>query len=179
MTCSHGRARSSGAVCLGPVAINMAARALMIATLLPVTAIADARAPANGNAPAHSVIVMHGSRAQLSQGTQENGVIVMRPAPGSFMRETTRLAKESEARDEQAAREAAREADLRLNGALRAAEDAARAIERQQRTMRYYVVAPTFLRGTIVHGPGRPAQRYAPAANLRDDTPMNEISAAP
>jgi hypothetical protein len=141
--------------------------AIIIATVLPLTAMAD------------TVIVIRGSQPQVPPGSQENGVVVMRPAPGTFMRETTRLANEAEARDELAAREAAREANLRLNGALRAAEDAANAVERQQRTMRYYIVAPTFVRGTIAHGPGKPSQHYAPAARLRDDTPMNYITAAP
>ena len=145
----------------------MSAFVIVIATGLAMTAMAD------------TVIVTRGSQAQVAPGTQENGVIVMRPAPDSFMRETTRLAKEAEARDEHAAREAAQEANLRLNGALRTAEDAAKAVERQQRTMRYYIVAPTFVRGTIGHGPGKPAQRYAPAARLRDDTAMNDITAAP
>jgi hypothetical protein len=90
--------------------------AIIVATVFPLTALAD------------TVIVMRGSQAQVAPGTQENGVVVMRPAPGSFMRETTRLAEVAEARDEQAARETAQEANVQLREVLRALENAADAV---------------------------------------------------
>jgi len=138
--------------------------AIIIATVIPLTAMAD------------TVIVNRGSQPQVPPGSQENGVVVMRPAPGSFMRETTRLAAEAEARDERAAWEAAQEANVQLKDALRALGNAAEAVGRLQE--RHYVVAPALVRRTITDGPGRPAQRNAPAAEFRDSMPMNGIVGA-
>jgi hypothetical protein len=47
-----------------------------------------------------------------------SGVVVMRPPGGSFLRETTRLAAEADARDERAAAERAQDANRRLADAL-------------------------------------------------------------
>ena len=140
--------------------------AIIVATVLPLTALAD------------TVIVIRGSEPQLPPGSQENGVVVMRPAPGSFMRETTRLAKEAEARDERAAREAAQEANVQLREVLRALENAADAVGTLQGAKRNYVVAPTLVRRTITDGPGKLAQHSAPVAPFRDRMPMNGITDA-
>ena len=147
---------------------------MIVATVLPLTAMADSPVSTGGNAPAVSVIVMRGNQRQDRRGPQENGVIVMRPAPGSFMRETTRLATEAAARDERAAWEAAQEANLRLRATLMALQDAANAVEEQQRTQRYYFVAPMDVQRTRAQGPGKPAQRSAPGH--RDSMSMNEIA---
>ena len=152
--------------------------AVIIATVLPLTAIADSPAPTDSNAAVASVIVMRGGESQVPPGHQENGVIVMRPPPGSFMRETTRLAKEAAARDERAALEAARQADLRLSETLRALEEAANGAERQQRMTSDYLVAPAFVRRGFAHRPARPGQHVAPAPMLRDHVLMNDIAAA-
>ena len=128
------------------------AKALIVAAVLPLSAVADPPGQGTGSASDVPVIVMRGAQTQMPAGRQENGVIVMRPAPGSFLRETTRLAAEAEARDERAAREEAREANLRLMGTLQAVTNAANAIERQQRKKRYFIFAPTVHRRTIGHG---------------------------
>ena len=88
--------------------------------------------------------VRPGSRAAPSD-QQVDAVIVMRPAPGSFMRETGRLAAEAEVREEHAAREDAREANQRLSEAMAAVRSAAAAVEEQSREAHYVVVAPRFL----------------------------------
>jgi hypothetical protein len=85
-----------------------------------------------------------GQRNQVAQptGQREAGVIVLRPVPGSFMRETARLAAEADAREERAARDEAREANRQTTRAMLAVEDAARAAEDEARTrsQRYYPV---------------------------------------
>jgi hypothetical protein len=136
---------------------KMTFKALLVATLLPLMAIADGSAPANDDRSDTPVIVIRGSQVQIQGGTQkavkagkraapssqqEGAVIVMRPASGSFMRGTTRLAAEADAREERAAQEEARETNLRLSEALRAVEDAAKAVQAQARSKRYLVVAP-------------------------------------
>jgi len=149
---------------------KMTARILVVAIVLPLTAIADGPGHSSGGATDVSVTVMRGSQEQVQgapqkaggaghratpPGRQEHGVIVMRPAPGSFMRETTRLAAEAEARDARAAREEARESNLRLTKALRAVQDAANAVQAQQRRKRYWILVPTVARGAIDHGTGK------------------------
>jgi len=128
---------------------KMTFKALLVATLLPLMAIADGSAPANDDRSDTLVIVIRGSQVQIQGGKraapssqQEGAVIVMRPASGSFMRGTTRLAAEADAREERAAQEEARETNLRLSEALRAVEDAAKAVQAQARSKRYLVVAP-------------------------------------
>ena len=149
----------------------------IIGAVLPLTAMADSPAPTDGKAPAVSVVVMRGRQPPVPAGHPENGVIVMRPPSGSFMRETTRLATQAAARDERAALEAARQANVRLSETLRALEDAAHAAESQQRMQSYYLVAPSFARRGLAHGPGKPAQRSAPAPRLRDNMLTSETAA--
>jgi hypothetical protein len=72
-----------------------------------------------------SVSVIRGSH---STATQDETVVVMRPERGSFLRETTRLAQEAQAREERAAAEQARETNRRLSGMTEAIEQAAEAI---------------------------------------------------
>jgi hypothetical protein len=54
------------------------------------------------------------SRSAPSASQQEHGVIVMRPAPDSFLRETKRLVAQAEAREERLAREESEEAASQL-----------------------------------------------------------------
>jgi hypothetical protein len=70
--------------------------------LLAVPAVAEPPADGAGEA---SVTVLRGDRIRAEDGSRrlEQGVIVMRPAPGSFMRETARLAEKSGASDSPAA----------------------------------------------------------------------------
>ena len=81
--------------------------------------------------PGESVIVIRGgepaarsdrtgsSHAGLTTTvTVDEGVVVMRPAGESFMRETTRLAIEADAREHRAAAERAQEANRRIAEAL-------------------------------------------------------------
>jgi hypothetical protein len=134
------------------IASKLTARVLIVVAGLPLTAIADSRAPTNGGASGMSVIVMRGIQVQGPPVRNENGVIVMRPTPGSFMRETTRLAAEAEARNEWAAREEARDTTARLAGALSAVESAANAVARQPRRNHYLILAPTVIRRASEHG---------------------------
>ena len=93
--------------------------------------------PAAADVPGESVIVIRGGepaarsgRAGSSQAglttmvTVDTGVVVMRPAGESFMRETKRLAAEADAREQRAAIERAQEANRRLAEALDAAATA-------------------------------------------------------
>ena len=131
------------------------AGALTVSIILSPTAIAGPADHGTGDATDASVIVMRGSQAQVPTGRQENGVIVMRPAPGSFLRETTRLAAEAEARNERAAREEARETNSRLVEALRAVEVAANTVERRRHSDRYLIFAPKFTRSVSGRGTGK------------------------
>lgn len=137
---------------------RMLAAVLLPAVLFPGAALAAPPASQPANDADGSVVVMRGTQTQVQgapqkaagqrshaappTGQREAGVIVMRPAPDSFMRETTRLAAEAEARETRSAREDARERDRQLTKTLRAVEDAARAAEEEARTRsdRYYPV---------------------------------------
>ena len=66
--------------------------------------------------------------------TSEAGVIVDRPDPAGFLRETVRLAAQAEAREQRAAEQQSREKDRQLTETLRALEDAARATEYEAHT---------------------------------------------
>jgi hypothetical protein len=132
---------------------------LLIAGFLPLAAKADPPASRPPDDADGTVVVIRGSQKQVRNAPQKSagqrsytiprtqmdqGVIVMRPASGSFMRETTRLASEAEAREARAAREEARAKDLQLIKTLQAVEDAARAAEEEARTRseRYYMYVP-------------------------------------
>jgi hypothetical protein len=71
-------------------------------------------APAAGAEPAEAVAVIRGTESI----THHEGVIVMRPARGSFLRETTRLAADADAREERIAAMQARESDRLLSQIL-------------------------------------------------------------
>jgi hypothetical protein len=128
---------------------------LLVAGLIPLAAKADPPASRPPVGSDESVIVIRGSRVQsapqkadgkrshtIPAARTEQGVIVMRPASGSLMRETTHLSAEADARDERAAQEEAREANLQMTEAMKAVEDAARAAEEEARTRseRYYPI---------------------------------------
>ena len=136
---------------------GLAAAALLIATVLPAVATGDPQTTAQSGPPGASTLVIRGTRQYHGErgkpvgrpgpvarqsGQAELGVIVMRPAPGSFMRETKRLAAEAEARDARLAAEEAREADRQRTRALQAVEYAADAVAQEARTrsQRYYPV---------------------------------------
>ena len=136
---------------------KMLAAVLLPAVLFPGAALADPPTTKPTNDAVGSVVVMRGSQTQVQGAPQkavgqqshttpaaqpEQGVVVMRPASGSFLTETTRLAAEAEARETRSAREDARERDRQLTKTLRALEDAARAAEEEARTRsaRYYPV---------------------------------------
>lgn len=76
-------------------------------------------------APAESVVVIRGTDVSH----QSEGVVVMRPAEGSFLRETTRLAASADARERRAADKRARDADRRLASALETLASAAQATQ--------------------------------------------------
>ena len=122
--------------------------ASVIATvLLGAAALAD---PQQTKSQAHvetPVLVIRGTEQQGSRqefpaprkpsatrSTSESGVIVDRPDPAGFLRETGRLAAQAEAREQRAAEQQSRENDRQLAETLRALEDAARAAENEART---------------------------------------------
>ena len=137
---------------------KMLAAVLLLAVLFPGATLADPPTTKPANDADASVVVMRGGQEQVQgapqtaagqrthaappTGQRQAGVIVMRPAPDSLMRETTRLAAEAEALETRSAREDARERDRQLTKTLRAVEDAARAAEEEARTRsnRYYPV---------------------------------------
>jgi hypothetical protein len=81
---------------------------------------------ATAETPADVVTVIRGADASANPS---EGVIVMRPAPGSFLRETSRLADKAAAREERAAAERARYADLLAAQALESLANAAYAAQ--------------------------------------------------
>jgi hypothetical protein len=122
---------------------------LLITGFLAPSAKADPPAFRPSDSPDGSVVVIRGGQTQVQGVRQkvvgqrshatlsaqtEQGVVVMRPASGSFMRETTRLAAEADAREERAAHEEAREVNQQLGRTLQAVADAARAAEDEART---------------------------------------------
>jgi hypothetical protein len=76
----------------------MSVGAWVALALLAVPAVAE---PPSRGAGDTTVTVLRGDRIRAEDGPRglEQGVIVMRPAPGSFMRETARLAAISDASD--------------------------------------------------------------------------------
>jgi hypothetical protein len=114
---------------------------LFVAAMLPLAAVAEPVTPAEDGATAAQVAVIRGKQIPI-QSRHEQGVIVMRPERGSFMRETKRLAAEAEARDERAARREARETNLRLTSTLRTLENAAAAVQQQRHGYHFLVLAP-------------------------------------
>jgi len=117
-----------------------------VVALIPLAAMAEPAMPAEDSAIAPQVAVIRGSQTPILS-RREHGVIVMRPERGSFMRETMRLAAEAEARDERAARQEAREANLRLSSALRSLENAAVSVQQWQHRDHVLFLAPTISRG--------------------------------
>ena len=73
-------------------------------------------------------------KPSATRTNSESGVIVDRPDPAGFLRETSRLAAQAEAREQRAAEQQSREKDRQLTETLRALEDAARAAENEYRT---------------------------------------------
>jgi hypothetical protein len=85
-----------------------------------VAALALAAGPAVLADDTASVVVIRGGDVGSWSDSQSSSVVVMRPASGSFLRETTRLAAAAEAREERLARERERETSLAIAEALRA-----------------------------------------------------------
>ena len=67
-----------------------------------------------------SVVVIRGGEVGSWSDSNSSSVVVMRPESGSFLRETTRLAAEADAREERLARERERDTSLAIEEALRA-----------------------------------------------------------
>ena len=88
------------------------------------------------NVSDQSVAVIRGSHT--SKQAKIGSVVVMRPESGSFMRVTTRLADEAQAREERAAAEQAREASQQISEAFIAVEQAAEAV--RDRPPEYYAI---------------------------------------
>lgn len=120
----------------------------VIATALPVAStLAGPQETGSQADAAASVVVIRGTEQQGSRqkfpaprkpsatrSTSESGVIVDRPNPAGFLRETSRLTEQAEAREQRAAQQQSREKDRQLTETLRALEDAARAAENEYRT---------------------------------------------
>jgi hypothetical protein len=125
----------------------MFAASVIATVLLGASALADpqgTRSQADAEAP---VLVIYGSEQQgarqkspaarkpsATRSTSESGVIVDRPNPAGFLRETSRLAAQAEANEQRAAQQQSLEKDRQLTETLRALEDAARAVEEEART---------------------------------------------
>jgi hypothetical protein len=128
-------------------ASSIGAKILITAFFLPLAATAKPPAPNYDSEANASVVVIRGGHEvvesglwQVSKASQPaDAVIVMRPAPGSFMRETSRLAAEASDRKEQAARDDAREATTRLAETMRAIEVAVRVGQSQLEKERHEV----------------------------------------
>jgi preprotein translocase subunit SecD len=101
-----------------------------------------------------SVVVVRGSHVQVQGGStqaakatklpanspqSDQNVAVLRPVPGSFMRETTKLAAAAQAREEQAARETALATNRQIAEALESVEEAAEAASEQSNKRRVIV----------------------------------------
>jgi len=125
----------------------------LITAVLPLAATGDPRTTTQSGASGELARVIRGTRQDHGEprksvsrpapvarqsGQLVNGEIVMRPAPGSFMRETSRLAAAAEARGARSAQEEAREADRQLTRTLQAVEE-----EVRTRPQRYYPVLVT------------------------------------
>lgn len=126
---------------------SMLALGVIATALLDASALADPleiKSHADAESP---VLVIRGTEQQGPRqkypaprkpsdirSTSESGVIVDRPDPAGFLRETNRLAAQAEAREQRAAELQSREKDQQLTETLRALEDAARAAENEART---------------------------------------------
>jgi hypothetical protein len=113
----------------------MFAASVIATVLLGASALADpqeTRSQADAEAP---VLVIHGTEQQgarqkspaarkpsATRSTSESGVIVDRPNPAGFLRETSRLAAQAEANEQRAAQQQSREKDRQLTETLRALE---------------------------------------------------------
>lgn len=163
------------------MSVNSSSRATFL-TLAVWTLQALAEPPASENIIADEVqvVVMRGASVQAGSerrnatgGAQEsNAVVIIRPPPGSFMRETTRLANAAEARELEAALDEARAANHLLSEALQAIRDAARAAESQSSGNRELVLVPVDRK----HGPRR-SNRSGPhpgGAHIRPNNSNNK-----
>jgi len=107
-----------------------------------------------------SVVVIRGGELGSWSPSKSSSVIVMRPASGSFLRETTRLAAEADAREERLARQRERDTDVRIAEALGALQATAYAAANSTRADNWW---PVFL----PHDSNRlppPSRPRAPAA---------------
>jgi hypothetical protein len=107
-------------------------RILITAFFLPLATTANPPASNHIGKADTSVLVIRGGHEEVESDFRQvssaiqpaDAVIVMRPAPGSFLRETSRLAAEAADREEQAAQDDARTATTRLTEAMQALEAA-------------------------------------------------------
>jgi hypothetical protein len=101
------------------------------------------------------------STQRTATSTKDESVVVMRPASGSFMRETNRLAAEAEVREQRAAAEEARAVNQRAAEALEAAKKAADAVQSQP-PGKHQVLVPL---GHGIRIDPKTRQLYDPAGN--------------
>jgi len=101
------------------------------------------------------------STQRTAISTKDEGVVVMRPASGSFMRETSRLATEAEARERRAAAEEARALNRQAAEALESVKKAADAVQSQPPT-KHQVLVPL---GHGIRIDPKARQLYDPAGN--------------
>jgi hypothetical protein len=126
---------------------SMLALSVIATVLLGASALADPQQTRSQTDAAAPVLVIRGTEQQAARqtapavrkpsatrSTSESGVIVDRPDPAGFLRETSRLAAQAEANEQRAAQQQSREKDRQLTETLRALEDAARAVEDEART---------------------------------------------
>lgn len=125
-----------------------------------VAMLALAAGPAVMADDAASVVVIRGNEIGSWSESNSSSVVVMRPASGSFLRETTRLAAEAEAREERLARQRERDNSLEIARVLRALEATAYASASMTSADAWW---PVFL---PVNGqrPPLPSRPRAPAA---------------
>ena len=146
---------------------RIGARILFTAFLLPLTATAKPPASSQISEANASVVVIRGGQERVESGLWKVGevsqaadsVIVMRPVPGSFMRDTSRLAAEAADREEQAARDDARAASTRLAEAMWAIGAAVRAGQSQPEKDRHDVILLVGDELRVPRAPGNQSSR--------------------
>lgn len=131
---------------------------LAVSFLGLAVALAGADSLAADDAPGEPVALIRGSNISAAPLTPRSApaahgqtVVVMRPESGSFMRETTRLAHEAQAREERVAEEQARHTNRQLLDTLEAIERAAGT-----------VTAPAIAWWTPLHPAHRISNKTAP-----------------
>ena len=131
--CRKEKANSASTTTIFLNRLNLALHVTLASVLVSI----GCARPAAAELPGESVIVMRGGEPTARSGrtgssqaglatvvTFDEGVVVMRPAAESFMRETKRLVAEADLREQRTAIERAQEANRRLAEALAVAATA-------------------------------------------------------